>query len=222
MRPTPSQSSPSPDLKLDKVTTFLIDLDDTIYPASSGVWELVRGRLETYLRDRLGFDPLVIPQLRERLFSTYGTTLRGLQQEFSVDTDDYLNFVHDVQVEEYLTADSKLRSVLASFNQTKFIFTNANRRHARRVLSALGVSDLFAGIIDIVDLAPFCKPQVEAYQFAMQRCGEPDPSKILMIDDSSRNLVAAQHLGMQVIRVGEPNSDPLAFIPELADLMLLT
>ncbi len=215
----PAQQLPiSPSINLENVTTFLLDLDDTIYPSTSGVWELVRERLETYLRDRLGFDPEEIPALRERLFGTYGTTLRGLQQEFSVDTDDYLRFVHDVQVERYLAPDPKLHSILSSFHQAKYIFTNADKRHARRVLKTMDITDLFEDIIDIRDLHPYCKPQVETYQLAMQRCGETDPTRILFIDDASRNLLAGQKLGMQVIRIGEPGDDGLTFIPNLSEL----
>jgi len=213
-------SSPQ-QVDLGKASILLVDLDETVYPSSCEVWPLVRERLNTYLRDRLGFEPAVIPALRERLFLTYGTTLRGLQVEFSVDTDDYLEFVHDIQVEKYMQPDRDLYNTLQALPQPKYIFTNASRDHANRVLSALEISKFFFRIIDIQDIAPYCKPYPETYRIAMQIIGEVDPGKYLFIDDAPRNLYTARDLGMQVLQVSEKPEGGLPSIPRLADLITL-
>lgn len=205
-------------IDISKVSILLVDLDETVYPSSSSVWPLVRERLDIYLRDRLGFDPLIIPELRERLFNTYGTTLRGLQVEYSVDTDDYLEFVHDIQVEKHMETDEELIKVLVMFPQPKYIFTNASRGHAQRVMRALGIESLFERIIDVQDFAPYCKPQVETFHFAIQIIGEPNPGKYLFIDDAPRNLLAGRSLGMQVLQVGGQNEHDLPSIEKLADI----
>jgi putative hydrolase of the HAD superfamily len=205
-------------IDISKVSILLVDLDETVYPSSSSVWPLVRERLDIYLRDRLGFDPLIIPELRERLFNTYGTTLRGLQVEYSVDTDDYLEFVHDIQVEKYMETDEELIKALERFPQPKYIFTNASRGHAQRVMQALGIDSQFERIIDVQDFAPFCKPQLETFHIAMQIIGEPNPVKYLFIDDAPRNLLAGRSLGMQVLQVGGQNEIDLPAIAKLADI----
>ena len=214
-------SNLSSSIDISKVTILLVDLDETVYPSSSSVWPLVRERLDIYLRDRLGFDPLIIPELRERLFNTYGTTLRGLQVEYSVDTDDYLEFVHDIQVEKYMETDEELIEALERFPQPKYIFTNASRGHAQRVMQALGIERLFERIIDVQDFAPFCKPQLETFHIVMQIIGEPNPGKYLYIDDAPRNLLAGQSLGMQVLQVGGQNEHDLPSIAKLADISIL-
>jgi len=206
---------------MSKVTVLLVDLDETVYPSTSAVWPLVRERLDIYLRDRLGFDPLIIPELRERLFNTYGTTLRGLQVEYSVDTDDYLEFVHDIQVEDHMQKDEELIEALVKLPQPKYIFTNASRGHAQRVMQVLGIFGLFERIIDVQDFAPYCKPQVETFHIAMQIIGEPDPAKYLFIDDAPRNLLAGCSLGMQVLHVGGQNETDLPSIAKLADISIL-
>ena len=60
------------------IRAFFIDLDDTVYPASSGVWPLAGERMVTYMHEVLGIPLAEAPKIRERLFHTYGTTLRGL------------------------------------------------------------------------------------------------------------------------------------------------
>jgi len=221
MSSTQDNSSNSRSVDMSKVTVLLVDLDETVYPSSSSVWPLVRERLDIYLRDRLGFDPLIIPELRERLFITYGTTLRGLQVEYSVDTDDYLEFVHDIQVEDHMQKDAELIDALVKFPQPKYIFTNASRGHAQRVMQALGIESLFERVIDVQDFAPYCKPQVETFHIAMQIIGEPDPGKYLFIDDAPRNLLTGRSLGMQVLRVGSQNEHDLPVIAKLADISIL-
>jgi putative hydrolase of the HAD superfamily len=188
-------------LQSEKYTTLLFDLDDTLYESASGVWQAIRDRIGLYMHERLHLDWETIPKLRANLFSTYGTTLRGLIILYDIDPQDYLDFVHNIPMRDYLKPDDNLRSILESYPQRKIIFTNADRNHANRVLDALDVKSHFERIIDIRDIEPHCKPMVEAFQYA---CGmaDIDPSKAIMLDDSQPNLAAARSLGMGTIRVG--------------------
>ena len=150
-----------------KWSVLFFDLDDTLYSNSNGLWEAIRGRMTDYLRDPLGFPPGEIPELRRSYFETYGTTLRGLQINHSVDADEYLAYVHDLPLEEYISPDPQLHELLASLPQRKWIFTNADSNHAMRVLGILGLEDCFDGIIDVRALDYLCKPEVQAYQRAL-------------------------------------------------------
>jgi len=205
-------------INLENITTLLIDLDDTIYPADGPVWPLVRDRIDLYLRERLGFPADSTAALRERLFATYGTTLRGLQIEYEVDKDDYLDFVHQVRIGDYLKPDPVLYKALASIPQRKLIFTNASASHAETVLECLGLTELFSGIIDVEDFEPFCKPEVEAFEIAMRLAGETDPQAYLFVDDNIRNLLTGQALGMTVIHVGEIDNCPIPSIKRLVEI----
>lgn len=188
-------------LQSEKYNTLLFDLDDTLYESASGVWQAIRDRIGLYMHERLALEWDVIPKLRANLFSTYGTTLRGLIILYDIDTQDYLDFVHNIPMRDYLKPDEDLRRILESYPQRKIIFTNADRGHANRVLDALDVKSHFERIIDIRDIEPHCKPMVEAFQYA---CGmaDIDPSKAIMLDDSQPNLAAARSIGMGTIRVG--------------------
>lgn len=185
-------------------TTLLIDLDETVYPASCGVWEAISVRMEAYMHHRLNLPLEQIPTIRKELYQQYGTTLRGLQVTRHIDEHEFIDYVHDVPLERFLQPDAELRAVLERYPQRKLIFTNADRNHAGRVLTRLELQGCFAGIIDIYDIAPYCKPMDEAYQTALRLAGETDPSTCVFIDDSPRNLAAARALGLYTIQVGLP------------------
>lgn len=184
-----------------RLTTLFIDLDDTLYPKESGLWGAIRQRMTDYMREQLGFPPEVIPALRQHYFDTYGTTLRGLQIHYHVDPDRYLAYVHDLPLDKFLTPDPQLRALLNSLPQAKWIFTNADTDHARRVLTRLGLEDCFTGIIDVRALGYLCKPHREAYLRAMQLAGVDRAEECVLFDDAPRNLLPAHKLGMLTVLV---------------------
>ncbi len=192
-----------------KFTTVFFDLDDTLYPASVGLWHSIKERMNVYMRERMRFDPVEIPRLREKYFLEYGTTLRGLQANHPIDADDFLAFVHDLPLRDYLTPDPTLRSVIASLPTRKLIFTNADASHAQRVLAALDLEGLFESIVDVNRVAPYCKPMPESFAIAMKAAGETDPARCAMIDDLPRTTRAASDFGMFGLLYGraEPHPD---------------
>ncbi len=181
--------------------TLFIDLDDTLYPKESGLWGAIRQRMTDYMRDQLGFPPEVIQALRQHYFDTYGTTLRGLQIHYQVDPDRYLAYVHDLPLEKFIAPNPQLHALLDSLPQAKWIFTNADANHARRVLARLGLDDCFTGIIDVHALGYLCKPNREAYLRAMQLAGTDRAEECVLFDDSIRNLLPARELGMMTVLV---------------------
>ena len=184
------------------ISTLFIDLDDTLYPPSSGVWSLIRQRIDLYIHERLALPWEQVHDLRRTLFEQYGTTMRGLQAQYHIDEQDYLAFVHNVPVENLIQPDPALGQVLAQYPQRKVIFTNADVNHANRVIKALGFNGLFDQIIDIFAISPYCKPQPPAFQMALSQSGEIDPSRCLLIDDTLANIQAAYTFGFQVVMVG--------------------
>ena len=192
------------------ITTIFFDLDDTLYPASSGLWDVIKDRIGIFMLERLHIPANEIQSMRRRLFEEYGTTLRGLQANFDIDVADFLAFVHDVPLNDYLQPDPILQAVLQSLPARKFIFTNADVLHARRVLRALQVESFFEDIIDITVLAPYCKPMPQAFSIALQRAGVDDPRQSAMIDDLSHTTRAARDLGMFSILFGTSAPDPAA------------
>ncbi|MEP0806248.1 MAG: pyrimidine 5'-nucleotidase [Chloroflexota bacterium] len=192
-----------------RFTTIFFDLDDTLYPASSGLWHAIKERMNRYMTERMGLPADQVPALREQYYKTYGTTLRGLQAHHNVDTQDYLAYVHDLPLEEYLTPNPRQREIIASLPTRNLIFTNADVHHARRVLAVLQLDDLFETIVDVNAVAPYCKPMPESFAIAQDLADEPDPRKCVVIDDLPRTTRAALNVGMASILYGteEPTPD---------------
>ena len=206
-----------------RFTTLFFDLDDTLYPSSSGLWHAIKDRMNLYMLERLGVPEKDVPVLREQYFKMYGTTLRGLEERHNVDKEDFLAFVHDLTLKDYLTPNPILRDIIASLPTRNFIFTNADIPHARRVLAALQLDDLFETVVDVNAVAPYCKPMPESFAIAMELADEPDPRKCVMIDDLPRTTRAALDVGMASLLYGtdEPTPDASGVFTDWTHLPIL-
>jgi len=200
-------------------STLFIDLDDTLYPADSGVWKAIRSRIDQYVMEKLHLSLEEARLRRQDLFLRYGTTMRGLQAEYHVNEDEYLAFVHDVPLTDFLHPNPGLCQMLQKYPQRRVIFTNADVNHARRVLAVLGLGACFQQIIDIKAMSPYCKPMQEAFRIALEKSGEWDPTRCVLVDDQVHNVRAARIFGMHAIRVGSVEPDfESATIARLDDL----
>jgi len=182
------------------IKTIFFDLDDTLYPRQSGVWQAMRMRIGRYMHEVVGIPEEQVAEVRDGYLSRFGTTLRGLQHEFSIDADDYLRFVHDVPIEAMVIPNLALAAMLGQLPQSKFIFTNSVSFHAERVLAALGIRQCFEGIIDVQAMQFHSKPDPLAYQTAYHQAGVV-PSEALFVDDMPANLRPARQLGSHTVLV---------------------
>ena len=206
-----------------RFTTLFFDLDGTLYSNATGLWDAIRDRMNLYMRDRMGIPEKDVQQLREQYFKMYGTTLRGLQMRHQVDAEDFLAFVHDLPLKDYIKPDPIQRDIIASLGTRNLIFTNADVNHARRVLSALKLDDLFDVIVDVNAVSPYCKPMPESFAIAMELADEPDPRKCVMIDDLPRTTRAALDVGMASLLYGfeGPTSDASGVFTDWKHLPIL-
>jgi putative hydrolase of the HAD superfamily len=193
-----------------RLKSLYFDLDDTLYPASSGLWDAIRNRMNAYMQKIINLPLPEIISLRQSYLEKYGTTLRGLLANYEVDRDEYLAFVHDLPLEKYIQPDPALHCLLHSLPQKCWIFTNSDANHARRVLTILGIQDCFNGIIDIRALDFACKPDKIAYEKALQLSGDGDPTRCAIFDDAARNLAPAHEMGFYTILVGKNGPQPVA------------
>jgi putative hydrolase of the HAD superfamily len=184
------------------IQTILFDLDDTLYPRSAGVLGQVRELILSYMRTHLDLAPDEADALRRHYLHTYGTTMRGLQIHHQIDADEYLDYVHDIPLHQYLQPNLALDRALASLPQRKVVFTNASREHAERVLDTLGVRRHFDRIVDVRDVEFESKPQATAYRRICQLL-DLRPEQCALVEDNVRNLRPAKELGMTTVLVGE-------------------
>ena len=125
---------------------------------------------------------------------------------------DYLDFVHDLPLEDYIRPDPALDEMLAGLPARKSIFTNSDANHARRVLDRLAIAHHFDPIVDIWALNFANKPKPEAYRALLDRLGA-QAAECVFVEDSLRNLRGARAAGMKTIWIHPTEaSDEVDFV----------
>lgn len=180
---------------------LIFDLDNTLYSAELQLFNLIDVRINRYMTEIVGIPAPEVDSLRRDYWRRYGVTLQGLIRHHAVNPEDYLHYVHDIDVRSRLTPDPTLREALATLPQRKAVFTNGSTCHAERVLSALGIQDMFEKVYDIRIAAYQPKPYPEPYHAVLSELGA-SAARCIMIEDSRDNLNTAKLLGMGTILIG--------------------
>jgi putative hydrolase of the HAD superfamily len=182
-----------------KIETFVFDLDNTLYPASSDLWPKIDDRITLFMIRLFGLDSLSLRALQKHYYKRYGTTLRGLMTEHGVDAETYLRYVHDVD-RSSLTPDHTLAAAIAALPGRKLILTNGSREHAVQTARALGVDHLFEDIFDIVAANFVAKPEAEIYDRFFTK-HVIDPRRAVLFEDIARNLEVPHRHGVTTVLV---------------------
>jgi len=184
---------------------ILFDLDNTLYPKSVGIFDMVVERIRNYMEVRMGFEKNLARELRQEYIRQYGSTLRGLMIHYHLNPKDYLEYVHDVGVEDKLSPNPTLAELLETIPIEKAIFTSGHLPHAQKVLRCLGVEDYFPQIFDITFTHYIPKPNPEPYLQILNFLNK-EGQECMMVEDLPANLSPAKKLGMTTVLVG-PKSD---------------
>lgn len=138
---------------------LLFDLDDTLYPVTSGIGLDVMKNIQAYMVEKLGIEKSISLELCILLYKQYGTTMAGLRAVgYQFDYDDFHSFVHGRLAYEKLKPDPVLRNILLSLPIRKAVFTNGDKLHASRALKRLGIEDCFERVVCFETLNPTTSP----------------------------------------------------------------
>jgi putative hydrolase of the HAD superfamily len=179
------------------VRSWIFDLDNTLYRADNGVFAQIEARMTDYVERLLNLPRDAARAVQKDLYRQYGTTLNGLMREHDCDAEEYLAYVHDIDLGD-LAADPGLKAALARLPGRRFVFTNGCANHAARILDRIGLADSFDAVWDIRTMQFMPKPMAEAYACVMA-AGMIGGSEAAMFDDIARNLVPARALGMTTV-----------------------
>jgi len=185
--------------KFGHVSTWVFDLDNTLYPSDSGLWPQINQRVTLYLAALTGLDGLSARALQRYYYHRHGTTLRGLVDEAAIDPAPFLDFVHDVD-RSGLSRDAPLAREIERLPGRRLIFTNGSRDHALRTVAQLGLDGLFEDAFDIVASGLVPKPAALAYDAFFDRYSV-DPASAAMFEDLAKNLQTPKARGMTTILV---------------------
>jgi putative hydrolase of the HAD superfamily len=184
---------------------ILFDLDNTLYSAGLEVFRLIDRRINSYMIEVVGIPREEVDDVRRSYWERYGVTMQGLMRHHGVDPEDYLSYVHDIELDGLLHPDPALCQALQALPLRKAVFTNSSLYHSERVLAALGLDGAFEEIFDIRVAGYLPKPCPEPYLAVLDRMSVP-ASRCIMVDDAPENLRTAKDLGMGTILVGEKSS----------------
>ncbi|GAA0549876.1 putative hydrolase of the HAD superfamily [Rhizomicrobium palustre] len=179
------------------VDSWIFDLDNTLYRADSNLFAEIESRMNSYIMAKLALSEAEAKALRSGYYRTYGSTLSGLIAHHNADPEDFLCYVHDIDLSG-LKPEPGLAEAIEKLPGKRFVFTNGCRNHALRVLEKTGLSGLMHGIWDIRSMRFQPKPQPDAYRRILEVEGLK-PERAAMFEDMAVNLLPAHDLGMTTV-----------------------
>jgi putative hydrolase of the HAD superfamily len=209
-------------IDLSHVSAWVFDMDDTLYPREQGLMQLVQGRINAYVVEAVGLDPVSARVLQRQFLDEHGTTLAGLMANYTIDPAHFLHDVHDVPMDS-LEPAPRLVEQLMRLPGRRLVFTNGARDYADRVLDRLGVTACFDGVFTIEDADLTPKPAPSTFRHFIERYGL-DPHRAAFFEDTPRNLEPAKALGMATVLIGDGHGKPLGdhidhVAPDLLDFL---
>ena len=187
------------------ISTWVCDLDHTLYPPSARLFDLIEVRMTDYVMTALGVGRNEADRLRKHYWATHGTTLAGLMREHDVDPAPYLHDVHDIPMDR-LEHDPELAARITSLPGRRIVYTNGCAPYAERVLEARGLAGLFDAVYGVEHADYLPKPDHEAFAKVFEKDGLT-PSKAAMFEDDPRNLQVPHALGMRTVHVADERRD---------------
>lgn len=212
----PDLKNNPPPLLNDNDKIFFFDIDNCLYQRSTRIHDLMQIYIHRYFKKHLHLNDNEAHQLHMFYYKQYGLALEGLVRLHKVNAMDYNNVVDDaLPLDQILTPNPNLRNLLLELKNSGkikrlWLFTNAYKNHALRVIHLLGLGDLFDGLsyCDYNDFPLICKPMEKAFEKAFKESGATKKENIYFIDDSEINVKAASKFNWgKIIQYVELDSD---------------
>ena len=181
------------------IDTWIFDLDNTLYPASSRLFDQVDRRITEYIMQALDLEWDDAHKKQKLFFREYGTSLSGMMEVHNIPANEYLEYVHNIDLSP-LAPSPALNQALEQLPGRKVIFTNGSTAHAKNVTEKLGITHHFDATFDIVDCEFTPKPDLIVYEKMLSTLSI-NPKSAVMIEDMARNLVPAAALGITTVWV---------------------
>ena len=181
--------------ELTEIKFWIFDLDNTLYSGQTKVFSEVDKKMSSFISKKFNVDLVEAKRIQKEYFYEYGTTLSGLMKKKNVNPNEFLEFVHDIDI-SWLPKDKLLRKELIKIKEKKYIFSNGSHAHIKNVTNQLGIDGLFDGAFDITDANFVPKPHLDPYKKLIEKF-QLDPKKSILIEDIAHNLEQAKNLGMK-------------------------
>lgn len=194
--------------KLKNKKIFFFDIDNCLYKRSTRIHDMMQVKIHNYFKQNLQLNDEQAHALHVNYYKTYGLALEGLVRNHQVDALEYNSQVDDLlDLKSVLSYNEELRSLIIKIRESHhydvlWLITNAYKNHALRVISFLGLGDLFDGLTycDYSHFPIICKPMKEFFFQTLDtvQVDKEDPAaleQVSFVDDSEINVKAAFDLG---------------------------
>jgi len=181
------------------VTTWVFDLDNTLYPPQARLFDQIEARMTAFVMDFLRVERAEADQIRHDYWREHGTTLAGLMRRHDLDPDAYLRQVHDISL-DHLDPDPGLAGAIRALPGRKIVYTNGSGDYAARVVAARGLSGVFDALYGVEHAGFRPKPEAGAFAAVLDRDGS-EAARAAMFEDDPRNLAAPHEMGMRTVHV---------------------
>ena len=185
---------------------WIFDLDNTLYSGKTKVFDQVDKKMSKYISEKLNVSIEEAKKIQKNYFHQYNTTLNGMIKNHKVNANEFLEFVHDINI-DFLEKDLLLSEELKKLEGKKIIFTNGSKKHALNVTKKIGIDQHFDDIFDIVNSKFIPKPAIEPYKKIVEK-HKIDPNLCVFVEDIARNLKPAYEMGMTTVWI--ENDEPWA------------
>ena len=192
--------------ELKDIKFWLFDLDNTLYSGATKVFEQVDKKMTYFISTKLNVSEEEARKIQKNYFVEYNTTLNGMIKNHKIDANEFLEFVHDIDL-SFLKEDKLLDEQIEKIKGKKIIFTNGSRSHAKNVTRKRGIERHFDDIFDIASADFIPKPSMTTYKKIIEKY-KIEPQYSIFIEDIARNLQPAHELGMKTLWI--KNDEPWA------------
>jgi len=182
---------------LKNIKNFIFDCDGVLYQDLDAVFGQVSRRMTDYISKKLNVDLKKAKELQTNYFHKYNTSLNGLMIHHDVNSEEFLEYVHDIDL-DFMKKDFILREELIKLDAKKLVFTNGSKDHVKNITKHIGIDDLIDDIFDITDCNLVPKPSIESYKKLVKKYGII-PEETIFIEDIAKNLEPAKKLGMKTV-----------------------
>ncbi|MEE2565831.1 pyrimidine 5'-nucleotidase [Hyphobacterium marinum] len=193
-------SAPETGPDLSHVTTWVFDLDHTLYPSDAAIMSQVDARMTDYVARTLRLPRDEARIVQKTYWREHGTTLNGLMANNQIgDGREFLDFVHDIDL-DVIDPDPVLADRIRALPGKRYVYTNGSMKHAENVCGRLGLSDCFDDLFDVEAAGFQPKPLMAGFERFSSRFAIR-PAEASFFEDSVRNLKTAHELGWTTILI---------------------
>ncbi len=166
---------------------WVFDLDNTLYPASSNLFLKIDSKMKKFIIKKLNVNENEAYKIQKKYYLKYGTTLFGLMKNHNIIPEEYLKYVHDIDISS-IKNNTELNNQLKSLPGKKYIYTNGSKSHAINIIKQLGLDNKLFEIFDIKTAKYIPKPSKISLKYFVEKY-KIKPTEAIFFEDISINLI---------------------------------